>query len=79
MTEPHYEPNDENGRKQPIAGGIFIPLGLLAGIVIGISTGQISLGMVLGFAAGVVLAIAIWLFDRRNRLKSALGDRHSMK
>ena len=47
------------------AGGVFIVLGLLVGITLGIIYRQPSIGMVSGFVAGVAVAIVVWLFDRR--------------
>lgn len=49
-----------------MGGGIFIVIGLLIGIAVGIWQGQISLGLITGFAFGVVAAIALWLFDRNK-------------
>jgi hypothetical protein len=57
---------NESGKPAPRAAGVFITLGTLAGAVYGIIKGQPSLGLVLGFGAGVVIALAFWLFDRRN-------------
>ena len=48
------------------AGGIFIFLGLLIGAVYGINTGQPMLWLLRGFGAGVLLALLIWVIDRRR-------------
>jgi len=48
------------------AGGIFIVFGLLIGIAIGIWTSEISLGLISGFALGVLAAIVTWLIDRKQ-------------
>lgn len=53
--------------RTPAAGGIFLFLGPVAGAIYGISRGQPILWMLYGFAAGVLLAIAVWLIDRRRR------------
>ncbi len=58
------EQNSENRNSR--AGGIFIVIGLLLGIAGGIMTGEISIGLVTGFALGVAAAIAVWLIDRRH-------------
>jgi len=47
-----------------LAGGIFIVIGLIAGIIFGISVGQVSLGMISGFAIGCGLAVLVWIIDR---------------
>ncbi len=57
-------------KKSPMAGGIFIFVGLLAGSIIGIANGQPSLGMIAGFGIGAALAILLWLADSmRNKGK----------
>jgi len=48
------------------AGGIFIFLGLLVGAVYGIDAGQPMLWLLRGFGAGILLAIFVWLIDRRR-------------
>jgi UDP-N-acetylmuramyl pentapeptide phosphotransferase/UDP-N-acetylglucosamine-1-phosphate transferase len=53
-------------RKTPLAGGILIPIGLLAGLLIGIRQGEPSLGVLIGIGAGLLLALLIWLLDRRS-------------
>lgn len=58
------EQNSENRNSR--AGGIFIVIGLLLGITGGIIWGQISLGLVIGFALGVAAAVGLWLVDRRH-------------
>jgi len=46
------------------AGGIFLFLGPVIGAVYGISRGEPIRWMLIGFAAGVALAILVWLVDR---------------
>ncbi len=46
------------------AGGVFIALGMLIGAVVGIRTGEASLGMVIGVGAGMVAALAVWVIRR---------------
>jgi hypothetical protein len=48
------------------AGGIFIFLGLIVGAFYGIDAGQPMLWLLRGFAAGVLLALAVWAIDRRR-------------
>jgi len=46
------------------AGGIFIALGVTAGVLIGGMLGQPSIGLLAGFALGALIALAIWLRER---------------
>jgi uncharacterized iron-regulated membrane protein len=48
------------------AGGIFIAIAIMAGFAFGLSQGQASAGVLAGLAIGVMLAIAVWLWDRRR-------------
>ncbi|WP_397581418.1 hypothetical protein [Sphingorhabdus sp.] len=50
-----------------LAGGIFIALGLLIGAIIGVAMDQPSAGAVIGMAIGIVIAVAIWVMDRKRR------------
>jgi uncharacterized membrane protein len=45
------------------AGGPLV-LALLAGIVIGFLLGQPTIGFLVGAAAGVAIAVVLWLRDR---------------
>ena len=49
------------------AGGIFIFLGVVAGIAWGIAAGDIMKGVILGTASGIAAAALVWLVDRRRR------------
>lgn len=49
------------------AGGFFLMATILGGFVAGLATGDAMRGVVLGTAAGIVIALAIWLLDRRRR------------
>jgi hypothetical protein len=49
-----------------LAGGIFIALGLLVGAIGGVVMNQPSAGMVIGLGFGVVIAVAVWLIDRKR-------------
>jgi len=53
-------------RRSPAAGGIFLFLGPVIGAVYGVEAGQPVVWMLVGFALGVMLALAVWLFDRRK-------------
>lgn len=48
------------------AGGFFIAAGALGGTLLGIALRQPSLGFLGGVALGGVIALAIWLIDRRR-------------
>lgn len=58
--------NDNAPQHPRLAGGFFIAIGMLGGAIIGLVYRQPSLGMVLGLGAGVLIALAIWLLDRRR-------------
>ena len=51
-------------RRTPAAGGIFLFLGPVIGVLYGIGRGEPILWMLYGFGAGVLLALLIWLIDR---------------
>jgi hypothetical protein len=53
-------------KPEPLGGGIFIVLGLFGGIFAGRAYGQISFGLLAGLGAGIAIALAIWLFQRRR-------------
>jgi hypothetical protein len=48
------------------AGGIFLTLFILGGLVAGVAIGNPMLGVLAGTAAGVVAAGLLWLIDRRK-------------
>ena len=52
--------------RSPRAGGVFIGLGLAIGAGVGIATGQPSLGMLIGMGIGGLIALLMWLRDRRR-------------
>ncbi|WP_176472927.1 hypothetical protein [Sphingomonas lenta] len=47
------------------AGGSLIALGSLGGFIVGYIQREPVAGLVIGFAAGTALAVAIWLRTRR--------------
>jgi UDP-N-acetylmuramyl pentapeptide phosphotransferase/UDP-N-acetylglucosamine-1-phosphate transferase len=53
-------------RRTPAAGGIFLFLGPVIGSLYGIGRGEPILWMLIGFGAGMLLAILIWVADRRR-------------
>jgi hypothetical protein len=52
-------------RPETRSGGIFIAIGAFAGVFIGRSLGQPTLGFIGGLALGGLIALAMWLSDRR--------------
>ena len=50
----------------PRASGFFIAIAVVAGAVIGSRLGQPSIGFLAGGAAGIALAVLLWLADRRR-------------
>lgn len=54
-------------RRNPLAGGIFILLAIIVGLVAGFAAGQPTLGVIGGTAVGAALALIVWLVDRARR------------
>ena len=48
------------------AGGAILALAIIAGAVAGTMVGQSTIGLLVGTGTGIVLAVAIWLNDRRK-------------
>ena len=48
------------------AGGCFLTLCILAGFPLGLAIGNPMKGILIGTGAGIVLALAVWLLDRRR-------------
>ena len=46
------------------AGGFILALSILVGAIAGVVLHQPSIGVLAGFAAGVLLAVLIWVLDR---------------
>jgi UDP-N-acetylmuramyl pentapeptide phosphotransferase/UDP-N-acetylglucosamine-1-phosphate transferase len=60
---PNNNGQKSKGTRSPLAGGIFIFIGLLAGSILGIVYDKPSVGMIGGFAVGTAIALMIWLLD----------------
>ena len=48
------------------AGGCFLTLCIVAGCAAGIAIGNPMKGILIGTGIGILLAIALWLIDRRR-------------
>lgn len=53
-------------QRSPQAGGFLLVTAIFVGTGIGVARGQPSLGFVYGLAAGLALALLVWLLDRRR-------------
>lgn len=51
--------------KSPRAGGALIALLIMGGAIAGGLMGQPSAGLLIGAGAGALIALALWLRDRR--------------
>jgi hypothetical protein len=49
---------------QSLAGGVFIAIAIFIGAIAGAISGQPSIGVLAGLAAGVLCAVFVWLRDR---------------
>lgn len=52
--------------KTPMAGGLALAIGAVAGTIWGVAERQPSAGMLIGLSIGAIVAIVIWLRDRRS-------------
>lgn len=55
---------DNRSGSKVAGGGIFIAIGVIAGVGIGAAFGQPSIGLLVGFGIGVALAVLTWLMTR---------------
>ena len=53
-------------RRNPRAGGLFLTIGILAGLAWGVGRGEPMLGILAGTALGIAAAVLLWLVDRRR-------------
>lgn len=56
----------KNSQGKARGGGVWIALGAIGGAVAGRFLGQPSAGVVIGASLGIVIAVALWLADRRS-------------
>lgn len=52
--------------RTPMAGGCLLVAAIFIGLIAGTAFGETSVGLVAGIAAGIALAVAVWLIDRRR-------------
>ena len=57
-------------RKNTVSGGVFLPIGILAGLLIGAFAGQPMGGVLIGTAGGAIAAAFVWLMDSRKQKRS---------
>jgi len=48
------------------AGGLFLMLAIVIGTLWGVASHQPMLGVLTGTGVGIVIAVAIWVVDRRR-------------
>ena len=48
------------------AGGCFLSICIVAGFPVGLAIGNPLKGVLIGTGAGIVIALATWLIDRRR-------------
>jgi len=48
------------------AGGFFLAVSIIVGVIAGSILGQPSIGFLAGTGVGIVLLAAVWLIDRRK-------------
>jgi uncharacterized membrane protein (DUF4010 family) len=54
-------------RRNHAAGGFFLVLSILGGFAWGAMSGMPYFGALVGTAIGIILAVSVWLIDRRRR------------
>jgi hypothetical protein len=54
-------------RSNPRAGGCFLTLCILGGAVVGLAINNPMKGVLAGTGLGILLAVVLWLADRRGR------------
>ena len=52
--------------RSPRAGGCLLTSAILLGFAGGLATGDAMRGVIIGTAIGVIIAVALWLVDRRK-------------
>jgi len=62
----NWQESTMTDQPQSRGAGIFIVLAIAIGTAVGTAMGQSSAGLVAGIAVGSVIAIALWLRDRKR-------------
>jgi hypothetical protein len=52
--------------RKPLASGFFLSVLIITGFIWGAAAGQAMRGILFGTLAGIVLALILWLIDRRR-------------
>lgn len=60
----YQDHNQKNNSPPSMAGGFFIALFTIIGVVGGGLMGQPSIGLLIGIAVGLIAALGVWLNDR---------------
>ena len=45
-------------------GGIFIAIGIVGGIIVGVATGEVTVAVLAGLGLGVLAALLLWWRNR---------------
>ena len=53
--------------RRPRSAGAFLALSIMAGTLIGVFAGEPSMGFLIGLGIGILVAVLVWLMDRRSR------------
>jgi hypothetical protein len=53
--------------RKPLAGGCFLTFCILAGFPLGLATGNVMRGILIGTGVGILIALSIWLIDSYRR------------
>ena len=67
LAQPHWLCHGDTMPSTARAGGCFLTICILAGFPLGLAIGNPMKGILIGVAAGIVLAVATWLIDRSRR------------
>lgn len=65
ISDPHT-PEDGKGSGRSLAGGAPLAFLIMAGVVIGGLMGQPSIGLLVGTAIGIIVALLIWRAGARK-------------
>ena len=57
---------DGKRKPGPQAGGFILAASIIAGVIGGVMVGQSSIGFLVGTGAGILMALLLWLRDRRR-------------